>query len=468
MLGVGLGMLYTPIVVDRMQLKYPSGLAVANILRALTDPQLLRRSVARLGTGMGLGAGLTLLAEKVGVPFLAAIHFSASTFGAGIIVGARIGVPAIVVGLIGLALTPWLRDVGLLGPNDPWRKVGFLISLGTILGAALVDITLIVREALARAERTAAPAEDWKKVDTGRLVAWVAAWGAAVVAASSGFFGVPLGYAVLGVALAFVFVLVNGISIGISDSNPISSAFVVGVTVMAAGGLTDPLVGLIAGSILLISTVVGGDMQQDRSTGWRLGTNRVIQFRYQVIGILMGAVFAVVITKLFLAAYPVLKIDTFVHPELQTGNWQSAMTYKFAGVLRGLTSAETTALKLMGLGIAIGLVVEILRELVKRSRAYQAWKERNAGSRTADFILDAILIPSPYASSFGGFVDWTTSLWFGLGGIFSSLWNSVVRRKDAGEPKDMDSMSLIGGGLIAGEALAFLTLGIIGLAALAR
>jgi uncharacterized oligopeptide transporter (OPT) family protein len=472
MLGVGLGMLYTPIVVDRMQLKYPSGLAVANILRALTDPQLLRRSVAKLGSGMGLGAGLTLLAEKVGVPLLTAIHFSASTFGAGIIVGARIGVPAIVVGLIGLALTPWLRAEGLLGPNDPWRKVGFLISLGTILGAAIVDITLIVREALARAraggERPAAAADEWKRIDTRKLAAWVAVWGVAVVATSSGFFGIPAGYAVLGVALAFVFVLVNGISVGISDSNPISSAFVVGVTVMAVAGLTDPLVGLIAGSILLISTVVGGDMQQDRSTGWRLGTNRAIQFRYQVIGILMGAVFAVVITKLFLAAYPALRIDTFLHPELMTGNWQSAMTYKFAGVLRGLTSAETTALKLMGLGIAIGLAVEILRELLKRSRSYQAWKERNAGTRTAEFIIDAIIIPSPYASSFGGFVDWTTSLWFGLGGIFSSLWNSTVKRKDAGAPADMDSMSLIGGGLIAGEALAFLSLGIIGLASLAR
>ena len=30
-------------------------------------------------------------------------------------------------------------------------------------------------------------------------------------------------------------------------------------------------------------------MQQDRSTGCRLGTNRVIQFRYQVLGILVGA-----------------------------------------------------------------------------------------------------------------------------------------------------------------------------------
>src|SRR5712671_3145438 len=260
MLGVGLGMLYTPLVVDRMQLKYPSGLAVANILRALSDPAVLRRSIAQLGTGLGLGAGLTLAAEKAGVAFLSAISFSSSNFGAGMIVGARIGVPAIVVGLVGLALTPWLREVGLLGPHDPWRKVGFLISLGTILGAAIVDITLILREALARhaaaAQQPQEPAEDWKRVNTQLLIAWTVAWGLGVVAVASGLLGVPLGYALFGVALACVFVLVNGISMGISDSNPISSAFVVSVTLMALAGLTDPLVALMAGSIILVSTVV--------------------------------------------------------------------------------------------------------------------------------------------------------------------------------------------------------------------
>src|SRR3954469_15400264 len=80
MLGVGLGMLYTPIVVDRMQLKYPSGLAVANILRALTDVRLLRRSIARLGTGLGLGVGVPLASEKAGGRFLGPISFSAATF----------------------------------------------------------------------------------------------------------------------------------------------------------------------------------------------------------------------------------------------------------------------------------------------------------------------------------------------------------------------------------------------------
>ena len=470
MFGAGVGMLYTPVVIDRMQLKFPSGLAVANILRALTDPVLLRRSVARLGGGFGLGAASTLAAEKGGVAFLSAINFSASTFGAGIIVGARIGVPAIVVGLIGLALTPWLRDIGLLGPHDPWRKIGFLISLGTILGAAIVDIVLIVREALQR-HRTAAPAppaEDWKRVNTHLLIAWVVAWGIGVVIAAT-LLGVPLGYAVMGVALAFVFILVNGISMGISDSNPISSAFVVSVTIMALAGLTDPLIALVAGSIVLASCVVGGDMQQDRSTGVRLGTNRVIQFRYQVLGVLMGAVLAVVLAKLFIAAYPVLKVDTFLHPEMKTGNWQSAMTYKFAGVLRGLTSAETLALKLMGLGIAIGVVTEVLRKWILASAAYQAWKTRSAATKTADFILDAIIIPSPYASSFGGFVEWWTAFWFGAGGIFSSLWNALAeRRRNAAVPEesDMSTMSLLGGGLIAGEAVTFLVLGIIGLVSL--
>jgi len=55
MFGVGVGMLYTPLLVDRMQLPYPSGFAVANILRALTDKDLLKRSVTKLGGGMLCG-----------------------------------------------------------------------------------------------------------------------------------------------------------------------------------------------------------------------------------------------------------------------------------------------------------------------------------------------------------------------------------------------------------------------------
>src|SRR5436190_41276 len=59
MFGIGVGMLYTPILVEKMKLEYPSGHAVANILRALTDKRLLRRSVGKLGGGAvgGIAAG---------------------------------------------------------------------------------------------------------------------------------------------------------------------------------------------------------------------------------------------------------------------------------------------------------------------------------------------------------------------------------------------------------------------------
>src|SRR5215475_7972751 len=57
MFGVGVGMLYTPILVDRMKLAFPSGFAVANILRALTDKNLLKRSILKLGSSMLVGYG---------------------------------------------------------------------------------------------------------------------------------------------------------------------------------------------------------------------------------------------------------------------------------------------------------------------------------------------------------------------------------------------------------------------------
>ena len=102
MFGIGVGMLYTPVLVDRLQLEFPSGHAVANILRALTDARLLRRSIGKLGGGTGgrhrhRGAG---------VPRgLAGAHRHLGLDGRApvCIVGSRIGVPALVMGGVGRA-----------------------------------------------------------------------------------------------------------------------------------------------------------------------------------------------------------------------------------------------------------------------------------------------------------------------------------------------------------------------------
>ena len=473
MFGAGVGMLYTPILVDRMQLTYPSGLAVANILRALTDPVLLRKSVNTLGSGIALGIAGGVASAKSAL--IGAIDLSTSTFGAGMIVGARIGIPAIVGGVIGWLLIPYFVSIEWLKPSDPFRKITFLIALGTILGAAIVDLAVIFRQAMRRMMNgqgpdAAMPQPDWQRTNTTRLVAWVVCWGAGIVLTGHLVLEQPAAYLAFAVGLVFVFALVNGISVGISDSNPISSAFVVSVVLMAALGLKDPGVGLMAGTILLISTSVACDMQQDRSTGWRLGTNRVIQFRYQVAGILVGALLAVGLSKLFMAAYPVLLLDqTVMKAGEQPAEWSAAMTYKFVGILRSLTDDKPYQRTAIGIGIAIGFAIQLLRQMIKPNAAYRRFVASGRRGYVCDFMLDAVFLPSPYALSFGGFVNLNTSFWFAAGGVFSSAYETLAGRKSRPDkkelPQDMSATSLFGGGLIAGDALAALGLGIAGLLA---
>ena len=474
MFAAGVGMLYTPILVDRMQLTYPSGLAVANILRALTDPELLRRSVAKLGSGIGVGIAGGIAAAKVAA--LGAIELSTSTFGAGMVVGARIGIPAIVAGLLGHALTPYFVSIGWLGPEDPFRKITFLIALGMIMGAALVDLSLIGWQAWGTYRRRGAggerreEAQDWKRMNTQRLWIWVIAWGIGIVMTGHLVLGQPVGYLVFAVALCFVFALVNGISTGITDSNPISSAFVLSVVLMAVAGLTNPVTGLMCGAILLITCSTGVDMQQDRSTGWRLGTNRVIQFRYQVAGVLMGAIMGVLFAKLFMAAYPVLNLDqTVMKASEQPANWASTMTYKFVGVLRSLTEPKPFQMTAIWIGVFLGFAIELARKIVKANAAYQRFVKSGRAGFATDFVVDAIVLPSPYAFTFGWFLNLGTSVWFGAGGIAASLFNTLAPKKpsEEGLPSDMSTTSLVGGGLIAGDALAALGLGMAGLLSLA-
>jgi len=482
MFGVGVGMIYTPVLVDRLQLTYPSGLAVANILRALTDLKLLKRSVGQLFSGMGVGLAIPLAMDKLGgigiVQRITATGLSTSTLGAGMIVGARIGVPIIAYAFLWDALTPWLREQGWLGPDDPYRKFAFMVALGTIMGAAVVDIGVILRQAARRLRGSAGeavdatrPIEAWKRTNTTRLLLWMACWGVALVAVTTGLLHVSLGWVVFAVAFSYVMMLVNGISLGITDSNPISSAFVLSVVIMAAVGMKDPITGLLAGSIVFVVCSIGGDMQQDRSTGWRLGTNRTLQFRFQVVGVLLGAVLSVYMAKLFMEAYPVLKVDTFAHPDQKVAQWQSAMTYKIVGVLRGLTQPQSWQIPAMLIGVAIGVATEVVRKIVKANARYKAWAAR--GGFTFDFCFDAFLVPSPYASSFAGFVGFSTSMWFGGGGVLASVWNTLQKRlakppEPGAEalPEDMSTVSLVGGGLIAGDSIAALILGVIGLMAL--
>ena len=207
------------------------------------------------------------------------------------------------------------------------------------------------------------------------------------------------------------------------------------------------------GAIVLMATSTASDMQQDRSTGWRLGTNRVIQFRYQAAGILVGALLAVAFARLFMAAYPVLSLDqTTMTADQQPAQWNAAMTFKFVGVLKSLTDDKPYQRTAIWIGVATGLAIEMIRKVVFAGRRWQAWRRTRQGA-IVDFVLDSTVLSSPY----------------GVVASLTDAWSKRHKRPpgDALEvPADMTGASLFGGGLIAGDAIAALALGLIALGAL--
>ena len=261
-------------------------------------------------------------------------------------------------------------------------------------------------------------------------------------------------------ALVFVFALVNGISVGVSDSNPISSAFVVAVVLMAALGLKDPGVGLMAGTVLLVAVSVAGACSRTvpPAGDWAPSRDPVpLPGRWASWSGRSGGRFA----ELFMAAYPVLLLDqTVMKAGQQPAEWSAAMTYKFVGVLRSLTDDKPFQRTAIGIGMRSAWH-RGLRKVIRSRAGYQRLVAGGRSGRALDFVVDAILLPSPYALSFGGFVNLPTSLWFGAGSVAASLLDA--RAPPAGQrtrlPPDMSATSLFGGGLIAGDALAALGLG---------
>ena len=173
-----------------------------------------------------------------------------------------------------------------------------------------------------------------------------------------------------------------------------------------------------------------------------------------------------------MGAYPILTVNQITSPDTPgVEKWQSAMTYKFVGALKDITNPRPHVMKALALGVVIGLVTEMLRKLLKQWRGYQTFSKASRTGRFTEFILDVFIVPSPYASSFGGFVSWQTSLWWSLGGVIATVYDALqgkrraknLQPKENALPEDMSTTSLVGGGLIAGESIFALGPGIVGL-----
>ena len=69
-------------------------------------------------------------------------------------------------------MTPYLRELGILGPQDPFRKIGFLVGLAMIFSAGIVDLTFIALEAVKRVARQARRAGARRNRAGSALAGW--------------------------------------------------------------------------------------------------------------------------------------------------------------------------------------------------------------------------------------------------------------------------------------------------------
>jgi hypothetical protein len=145
------------------------------------------------------------------------------------------------------------------------------------------------------------------------------------------------------------------------------------------------------------------------------------------------------------------------------------LTYKLVGAIRGLGHLPAHQLVALEVGFGLGLVVEVLRKLLRASARYRAFVERpalappSAGSRTRCSCPAPRLRPRHLHRAADGAV--VGKRWHRLL-VWNTLAGGGARAATDELPADMSTTSLVGGGLIAGESLFYLAVALIGLSAL--
>jgi uncharacterized oligopeptide transporter (OPT) family protein len=216
-------------------------------------------------------------------------------------------------------------------------------------------------------------------------------------------------------------------------------------------GVETKAAALMGGIVLLVTIAGGVDMQTDRSTGWRLGSDRNMQFKFQVIGTLLGLAAGMALCWFFMDTYPELAIDITDEDAPEVAGWASAFTMKVVGALTMVDGYKSEYFIMLGSGFVVGFVMQLVRT-------------KFAGRFEKSFLLDAVLFPNPFAMAFGAFVPYFYTCIFAAGGLANGAMNYVPTQYRQSRTHDDSHVTeaegsadnapyLIGGGLVAGAAI---------------
>jgi len=469
-LGVTMAIPMKRQMINIEQLRFPSGIAAAETLRALHA-----KSSQGMRAAKALGvAGLIAAIDKFWSEGLSTISSSLERFSsgalltdlqkwllgsqyeawagrtvifswdfiflaAGAITGMRVCATMLISGTLCWAVVvPTLQSNGVIEGAGFAAIVQWTLWFGAscMVAAGLLSFALTWRTALSafrdlgkmlsfraaaasEPERIEAPMS-WFAV--GQVVSLVAlAW------LGHATFGMPVWEAIIAVALSFWLALVACRVTGETDTTPVGAMGKVTQLIFGALHPGNVNVNLMSANITAGAATSSADLLTDLKSGYLLGANPRQQFLAQFSGIFVGSVVSVLAFALLVPNAQVLGTDQFPAPAAQT--W--AAVARALG--QGLSSLEPVKLWLIFAGGVVGVVLTLAPVLLPKYQKY---------------------LPSASAFGLAWVFHWYYGLLFFLGAFVALL---VERRR----PKLAEEFTLpvasgvVAGGSLMGVALVF-------------
>jgi putative OPT family oligopeptide transporter len=462
-LGVTMAIPMKRQMINIEQLRFPSGIAAAETLRALhaKGSQGLRAAKA-----LGL-AGLIAAMDKVWAEGLSTISTSLERFSsgalltglqkwllgshyeawsgrtvvfswdfiflaAGAITGMRVCATMFVSGTLCWAVVvPVLQTEGVIEVAGFAAIVQWTLWFGAscMVAAGLLSFALSWRTALSAFRdlgqmlsfRSAAASEpgrieapmSWFAV--GQVVSLVAlAW------LGHASFGMPVWETAIAVALSFWLALVACRVTGETDTTPVGAMGKVTQLIFGALSPGNVNVNLMSANITAGAATSAADLLTDLKSGYLLGANPRQQFLAQFSGIFVGTVVSVLAFAVLVPNAQVIGTDQFPAPAAQT--W-SAVAIALG---QGLSSLESVKLWLIFAGGVVGVVLTLAPVLLPKYQKY---------------------LPSASAFGLAWVFHWYYGFLFFLGALVALL---LERRK----PKLAEEFTLpVASGVVAGGSL---------------
>jgi OPT family oligopeptide transporter len=462
-LGVTMAIPMKRQMINIEQLRFPSGIAAAETLRAL---HVRSSQGMRAAKALGL-AGLIAAIDKVWAEGLPTINASLERFSsaalltdlqkwllgshyeawsgrtvvfswdfiflaAGAITGMRVCATMLVSGTLCWAVVvPALQTKGVIEGAGFAAIVQWTLWFGAscMVAAGLLSFALSWRTALSAFHdlrkmlsfRSAAASEhgrieapmSW--FATGQIVSLLAlAW------LGHASFGMPVWQTVIAVALSFWLALVACRVTGETDTTPVGAMGKVTQLTFGALNPGNVNVNLMSANITAGAATSAADLLTDLKSGYLLGAHPRQQFLAQFSGIFVGTVVTVLAFAVLVPNAQVLGTDQFPAPAAQT--W-SAVAIALG---QGLSSLESVKLWLIFAGGVVGALLTLAPVLLPKYQDY---------------------LPSAAAFGLAWVFQWYYGLLFFLGALVALL---LERRK----PKLAEEFTLpVASGVVAGGSL---------------